>query len=46
MTWFATKTVIGTYQRVLKRSHDNEDFSASTGDNRRVIEALPAKVYQ
>jgi hypothetical protein len=40
------KIVVRTYQSVLKRSHDNEDFSASTGDNRRVIEALSAKVYQ
>ena len=41
------KRVIGTYQSVLKWSHDHQDFSASwsTGDAWRVTEAWSAVLY-
>ena len=48
MILLVLKTVVGTYQSVVKRSHDNDDFSASlpTGDGWRVIEAWSAMGYR
>ena len=46
--WLAIKTVVWTFQSVLKWSHDNEDSlsSWSTGDECRVIDAGGFKSYR
>ena len=50
MIWLAIKTIVGTYQSVLKWSHDDKDCSASwsisTGDDHgwRVI-ARPDQLW-
>jgi len=48
VTWLVIKTVVGTYQSVLKRSHDFADYSDGwlTGDEWRVIWAYPVVVYR
>jgi len=42
----AVKTVIGTCQHVLKRSHDYEDFSVGRRVMSAVIEAWSAVGYR
>ena len=47
MIWLAIKTVVRTYQSVLKRPHDYEALSDSwpTDDEGRVIRTWSAVVY-